>query len=372
VTTTLLFGELRGGRITDTLDVTGCTWSQVGNDAGSISQVVVPGHEVAKKLKGVMFTARSFLAVDVDGRLQEAGPVWSLAWNDEAQTLTIGAAGLWSLFDHRKVLPALAAGQTVATGGDLGDTTFGGTDLGGIGQALVIQAWNWVGGDLPIVFPGYNAGDRTETWYGWQLANVGDQLRQLTKRADNAPDIRFRPDYTADKLSVQWFYEAGSEDAPLLTQTGDDWYFDQTVEKSPVLNISTDEDGTQMGMRAWVTGNGSEADILMSTAYDPALIDAGWPLLEVDEADSTITDPGTLDDHSANLLQRSARPPVAWKVVVQASAAREVLAGHYARVIPKTDHAWLPAGETFLRVASKSGDLTHKVTLTMYPIEDVF
>jgi hypothetical protein len=368
VTTTLLFGDLRGGRIYDTLDVTGCSWEQVANDAGSITSVTVEAHEVRRKLKGQMFTASSFLAVDVDGRLQEAGPVWSLGWDDEAQQLGIGAAGLWSLFDHRTVLPVLAADARVQDA----VTTVSGTDLGGIGRALVAQALTHAGGDLPLVLPDPPPGDRTESWYGWQLAKVGDQIRQLTQRADNAPDIRFRPDYTADRLGVQWFYEAGTEAAPLLTQAGDDWYFDQTVAKSPVLNINTDEDGTQMGMLAWATGNGSEADILLSHWYDPTLVDAGWPLLEVYEADSTVEDQGTLDDHAQNLAGRSARPPVAWKVVVKASAAREVLAGHYARVVVRDDHPWLPGGETFLRVAKKSGDLTDKVTLTMYPILDTF
>jgi hypothetical protein len=368
VTTTLLFGDLRGGRIHDTLDVTGCGWEQVANDAGTITQTVVEAHEVRRKLKGQMFTAKSFLAVDVDGRLQEAGPVWSLAWNDVNRQLTIGAAGLWSLFDHRSVLPVITdPTQTVQQQ----VTQVAGTDLGGIGRALVSQAMTHLGGDLPLVLGADTIGDRTETFYGWQLAKIGDQVRQLTTR-EGGPDIRFRPDYTSDRLGVQWFYEAGTEDSPLLTQAGDDWYFDQTVPRSPVLNIDTDEDGTQMGMLAWATGNGSEADILMAHWSDLTLIGEGWPLLEVFEADSTVEDQDVLDEHAQNLAERSARPPVAWKVAVKGSAAREVLAGHYARVIVKNDHPWLPAGETFLRVAKKSGDLTDKVTLTMYPILDTF
>jgi hypothetical protein len=368
VTTTLLFGDLRGGRITDTLDVTGCSWSQVANDAGTITQVVVQGHEVrAKKLRAAAPTARSFLAVDVDGRLQEAGPIWSRSWDDEAQTLTLGASGLWSLFDHRKVLPAL----DVYTG-RVQDAVMstGNFDLGSIAHSLVGQAMSHVGGDLPLVLEDFRAGTHTETWYGWQLLKVGDQIRQLTQR-ENGPDIRFRPDYTTDKLGMQWFLETGTEDEPLLTQAGDDWFFDATVSRSPVLNINTDEDGTQQGMRSWATGNGSEADILIGTAYDPTLIDQGWPLLEVDESDSTVLDQDTLDSHAAALVQRSARPIEAWKVQVTAASAREVLAGHYARVVVPEGHAYLPGGEAFLRVQSKAGDLTTKVTLTMYPIAEV-
>jgi hypothetical protein len=370
VTTTLIFGDLRSGRIVDTLDVTGCSWQQVKNDAGAIDGVTVEAHEVAAKaLRAAAPATRAFLAIDVDGRLQEAGPIWSRVWDDKAYQLTLGASGLWSIFDHRKVLPVLAG--TVATGADLGSTTVAGTDLGGIARALVAQALTHVGGDLPLVLPPAASGTRTETFPGWKLQWVGDQLRELTRREVSAPDIRFRPRYTADRLGVEWVMEHGSEDQPLLAQAGEDWFFDASVPKGPVVNIHTDDDATIMAQRAWVTGEGSEEDTLVATAYNPALIDAGWPLLEADEARSTVSQQGTLQGHAENLRDRSARPIEVWKVVVRAEAAAEVLAGDYCRVIPERNHPWLPAGEAYMRVKSKSGDLGDNVTLVMYAVAAV-
>lgn len=365
VRTTLLFGDLRTGRITDTLDATTCNWTQVNNDAGAVDQVVVPEREVRRKdLRRTARAARTFLAVDIDGRIQQFGPIWSRTWDDERQQLTLGAAGLWSLFDHRKVLPVLAAGQRVQDA----VTTVSGTDLGGIGQYLVAQAMAHVGGNLPVILPELRAGDRTETFYGWELLDVGDQIRQLTKRETAAPDIRFRPRYTADRLGIEAVMETGTEDTPLLTQIGDDWYFDTTVPKSPVLNISTDEDATVMGQRAWVTGSGQEQDVRIGTAYDPTQVNDGYPLLEVEEMRSNVIEQATLDGHAENLRDRSARPIEIWKVTVRAEAAVEVLAGDYARVIVPADHAWLPAGEAFMRIKTKSGDLGDTVTLDMYPV----
>lgn len=365
MTTTLLFGDLRTGRIFDTLDATACSWRQVNNDAGSIDGVTVEAHEVRRKsLRSVGMGPRTFLAVDVDGVLQEAGPIWSFPWDDDAQQLTLGAAGLWSLFDHRKALDAFRGNQRVQDSA----ITINGADFGGIGFGLLVDAVNTPGGSLPLQFLLPPPGDRTETFPGWQLLWIGDQLRQLTKR-QNGPDIRFRPRYTTDKLGIEWVYEAGTEDRPQLAQVGDDWFFDASVPRSPVVNIHTDGDATVMGMRAWVTGEGQENDILMATAYDPTLVDAGWPLLEVDDSFSTVSDQETLDGHAENLRDRSARPIEVWKVVVRGDVARDVLAGDYARVIPARGHAWLPDGEAYMRVKSKSGDLGDNVTLEMYAVQ---
>lgn len=367
MTVTVLFGELRSGRITDTLDVTACSWAQENNAPGAVT-VTVPEHVVRElNLRDAAAAARCYLAVDLDGRLQEAGPIWSREWDDNAGQLRLGASGLWSLFDHRFVLSVLRATRPLQEQGfTVTDVT-----LGGLAKTLVQAAIRWTGGDLPIIFgAGTVAGDRQEAFPGWKLLKVGDQLREITQREVAAPDIRFRPRYTADRLGVEWVMETGDEDSPLLTQAGDDWVFDANAPRGPVVSISTDEDATVMGMRAFVTGEGSEADTRMASAYDPALIDAGWPRMEVEEARSSVTDQSTLDGHAANLLHRQARPIETWTVEVRAEAAVEVLAGHYARVVPHRKSAWLGrSGEAYMRIKTKAGGLEGNVRLTMYPVQ---
>ncbi|TFV91412.1 hypothetical protein [Blastococcus sp. CT_GayMR16] len=367
-TITVLYGDLRTGRIIDSLDVTGCSWAQVLNDAGAVDSVTVEEHEVrAKNLRYTAPAAKTFLAVDVDGQIQEAGPIWSRGWDDSGNgLLTLGAAGLWSLFDHRKVLPVLNPAVRVQ------DMNLGaaGTDLAGIAIVLLMQAMAHVGGNLPLILPAPLAGTRTEVFPGFQLLWLGEQLRQITAR-ENGPDIRFRPRYTADKLGIEWVMEAGTEIAPLLTQAGDDHYFDRTVPSTPVVNVITDEDATVMGQRAWVTGEGQAEGTLIATDYDGTQIDDGYPLLEVDEARSSVTDQDTLDGHAVNLRTRSARPIERWKVIVRAEAARGVLAGDFARVVNRQGHAWLPDGESFMRVERKTGDLGGDVTLEMYELAAV-
>lgn len=368
MTTTLLYGELRTGRITGAINVTGCSWAQTLNDGGAIDQVTVPEDVVRRlRLRQNAQAGRHFLAVEQDTVIREGGPIWSRVWDWRRQQLTLGAGGLWSLWDHRKVIPVLAAGQKVQKA----TTTVNGTDLGGIARALVAQAMTHTGGDVPVVLPAERTGTRTETFPGWKLLDVGDQLRELTKRETAAPDIAFVPRRRGDDPRyLEWVLEAGTEAAPQLAQVGADWVFDTTAPRGPVLGVGTDEDATAMGQRGWVTGGGHEEDVLIGTAYDPRLVDAGWPLLEVEESRASVEQQATVDGHSASLVRRSARPVEVWTVTVRADAARQVRPGHYARVVTRGD-AWIPDGEHRMRVRRVAGDLDDDVTLHMYPLQAV-
>jgi hypothetical protein len=166
--------------------------------------------------------------------------------------------------------------------------------------------------------------------------------------------------------------ETGTETAPQLVQAGRDWVFDHTARRSDVVRISTDEDATVMGQRAFAIGAGMERAQLIRRATDTRLLDAGWPLLEVDELRSNVEVAGTLQGHADKLLARSARPIEAWDVTVRAAAAAEVLPGDTCRVVPKRANAWLGrVGERRMRVARKAGGLGEDVTLTMYPLEAI-
>jgi hypothetical protein len=367
VTTRVLFGDLRTGRIFGEIDVTGSSWAQTLNAAGSIDQVVVPDDVIARlALRRTAQAARSFLAVELDDWVQEAGPIWSRSYDWVQGQLTLGAAGLWSLFDHRKVIPVLAAGQKVQSV----KTVLTGADLGEIARALVAQAISWTGGNLPLVLPAARPGStNTETFLGWQLLTLSDQLTQLTQRAAAAPDIRFQPQRNpSDGRFMQWVMQTGTGAAPQLSQVGDDWVFDTTAPRGPVLGIATDEEGTAMGSRGWTTGNGTDEDTIIGTAYDSTLVDAGWPLLEQENQHSEVEVQATVDGYAAQLVGRAARPVEVWKVTVTAAAAREVLAGDYAQVVTK-NHPWLGSGTTRMRVQKKSGDLTDRVVLDMYPLQ---
>jgi hypothetical protein len=366
VTLRILGGELRTGRITTVIPVTDAQWTDTLNAPGTVDQVIVPEAVVRDlDLRHTLPPGRSFLAFEEDDRIRQAGPLWSRTWNWREGKATLGAAGLWSIFDHRMVVPVLAAGLRVQNR----TVTIGGTDLGGIARGLVATALGHTGGNLPVVLPAAPAGSNTESFPGWKLYTVGDQLKELTQRETGAPDIAFIPRRRGDDPTfLEWVMRAGTATQPLLTQTGPDWILDTTTRRSPVLGISTDEDATQMGMRSWVTGSGQETDLLMAWRQDNTLLDLGWPLLEVEESRSTVEQQATLDGHADALLARSARPVETVKVTVRRQAAAEIRPGDYAQIITAAD-PWLGTTDQRMRIRQLSGDLTDQVTLDMYPTE---
>lgn len=368
VTTSLLIGETITGKITHTLTgrecPTGLRWTSVLNNSGSIDSVTIPEAVVRKyNLRQATHGARCFLAVEQDGRIKQAGPIWSRTWDWEKGELTLGAAGLWSLMDKRVVyredLTVINAPVTL-TG-----------SLGGIAVGLVSQMVNHNPPftNLPIVLPAVESGTNTETFQPWELSRYGEQLRQITRRATDAPDIRFQARRTAaDIRKVEWVMEVGTATVPSLSQGGPDWVFDASAPKSSVRGISTDEDATGMATAVWVSGTGMEADMKRVRAFDDGtLLNNGWPFLEVDESHSTVDDYPTLTGHAKNLQRRSGRPIEVFKVQVSASAAAEVLPGDYCRVITKGD-PWLGDMDRAMRVKSVSGDLSEVLTLEMFPL----
>jgi len=370
----VLIGEFKSGRIITTLtsgDVTGLRWSDELNAAGSITGVTIPEPVVRKyHLREHTHGWRNFLAVEVDGRIVQAGPVTSRTWDWESGTLTLGAAGLWAYLDRVKVRISPLAAPIQRN-----SLTIAGKSLGGIARGLVAQLLTFYYTQLPIVLPPDEAGDHEETFPMWKLLTYGEQIRQITQRAVDAPDVRFVPRRKAgDPRFLEWVMQVGTDLTPQLFQAGPDWVFDTTAPKSPVLGISTDEDPTEMAQRVYLTGYGQEEDILMVMREDNSLLERGWPRTDADDAHHTVERLNTLAGHAEALLARRARPIEVWRLTVRArrddgrpGIGWEVMAGDYCQVTTKGD-AWIPDGTRTMRVKTVTGDLSDNLTLEMYPM----
>lgn len=368
----IICGELRTGKILTTVPCVSASWSVVYRDAGQIACDVpldALSEADAAELVGYLDPARCFLAVRVGDLIVEAGPIWRHDWDDDTGILKVTGAGLWSLFDHRKVMKVLATGEKPAAT----SLSWSGWSLATIAKRLVETAMSHTGGSLPLVLPADEAGGHERTYPGHLLKGLGEALRDLTK-VIGGPDLDFAPRLTADRLGIEWVMRAGTEAQPLLSQSGQDWRWDTTVPRSGLSGLSVTRDATGLGYRAWVPGSGMEQGLPIAMREDLAATGAGYPLLEVEESYSSVTEQATLDAHAAALVARSVRPWVTWKWDAELSGppiVAEVRPGDWALVNVPAYHRYLRAlsvtGQYRTRVLGISGDLSHVVKITAAP-----
>src|SRR5690606_16860233 len=180
--------------------------------------------------------ARCFLAVVEGDRVLEAGPIWSHSSNADTRRLTIRAAGLGSLWDHRVVMKVLATGENPAET----SLSWSGLSLATIAKRLVQTAMAHAGGALPLDLPADVAGTDERTYPGYELASLGQRLEELMGVIDG-PDIAFRPYLAEDRLGIRWRMVTGD---PLLTQPGADWTWDTSTVHGATTGLSIDRDAT--------------------------------------------------------------------------------------------------------------------------------
>lgn len=380
----VFIGDLRTGKITTRFPAASATWQQVLNAPGTLGATLNIGANefAALDIYHAAAPAKAYLAIQYDQTILAAGPIWGHQYSRSAGTLTLSAAGMWSLFDHRLVMPVLA--QPVAIGAAQAAVTSYPTSqnksLGDIAAALVAQAQAHVGGSVPIVAPaaqGTTPGN-TRTYYGYDLATYGQRLTELTG-VINGPEIRFQPRIKAtDPTSIEWALQVGSPAQPLLVQGGSDWYFDASVPQSMVSDISVDISGAAMGTRAWIVGSGSQAGVMLSEQDSTTLTSVGYPLLEVvDRSHTNDSNQSDLDGYAAQLLAQTARPATVIKVKVRNDGAPlngsggptlgSYTAGDYVQLVIGAD-PYLPAGVRRARILQIDGDLGFECTVTLNTI----
>lgn len=369
-------GTLIDGQITTELPVVfgQSSWQLVMDDAGTLSVVAALSDPTVRALG--LYTsaepARCFLALsymDADGTetFLEAGPVWTHSYDGNTRQLTIRASGLWSLWDHRMVIPVLAVGQSPSSV----TTTYSSLSLGTIAKRLVALAQTHTGGSVPVVFPGDETGTNTRTYAGYEMDKVGDMLRNLTG-VEGGPEIQFVPRrQETDATRLEWVMRVGTTEAPLLSQMGADWIWDLTAVRSSASGLQVTRDGSAMTGTQWVQGAGTDVSTLFGQATDSTLIDAGFPLLEAidtshsGEAGASVQ--ATLDGYAAEDLARTNRPKETWTITVQRDETPTVGSyqiGDWVSLTVASDY-YVPDGTYRSRITSISGDDTNQVQVAL-------
>jgi hypothetical protein len=369
-----LVGELKTGRVTGSLPLVDSSWSIVMDDAGTMSGTLTMASPDVQRLNprasaepGRCFLAAVWSGPSGDDVILDAGPIWTWNYSGSDKRLRIGAAGLWSYYDHRKVLGVL----TSVGGAPAVTYTTGPTSLGTVAKRLVALAHTHTNGSLPIVLPDDVTGTETRSYPGSELGWVGQKLRELTQE-DAGPEIAFVPRFLgSDERFIEWVMQVGTPDEPLLVQSGSDWTWDMSVPASNVADFNVDIDGTGLASRAWAAGAASGENRLIEYRDDTTLTASGWPLLEVEtDATDTVTTAAQLASLARQAVTAARLPVESWTLTAKTRSEPtpgKVRPGHWARVHLGDAHPLLGGGEYRGRITQVSGGDGESMQLQFQP-----
>lgn len=373
-------GDLLTGREYRAVELVDTSWSAVFDDADTLSgqfnlRTIDPRtrDRIWRDARSEAAPTKSYLACEWiapsgAATMLAAGPIWTHSYSDDSGVLSINAAGMESYFDHRKLIPMLAANQGV----EEVETLLNGS-LALIAKRLVQQARTHTGGNVPIVFPADSilTGASVEReWPGYELSNLGEEIRQLSA-ADNGPEIQFVPRRRSDDPRfIEWVMTIGTPATRnQITQRGNPWLLDRTTKSGPISKADVTVDGTKMGDRAWAAGSGSGTGRVIALGEGNTLRGFGYPLLEVEtRATDTVDQAGTLDAFAVESLAKASRPAETISLTVNASAfwriAESARPGDMATLRIGPEHGYLNAGDHNVRILDIKGSGEYQLTIS--------
>jgi hypothetical protein len=375
-----LLADLRTNAITAEIPLTGVRISTKLGAAGTMSGT----WNIAQSWDGgdpygLTRPARTAIYALRDGRPIFGGLVWTSDC-DDGGSVSLGAADFWSYFDHRRVVPLLSSGSPPVTEVANLDVSFVQVDQNEIARQLVAIAQSHNGGDIGIVPDTANSGVlRDRTWHGYELADVGQALKQLSE-VEGGPDIQFTVGANLDDLGRPIrLMRIGT---PNLGQVGSPFVFESGAA---ILSYRFPSDGTRMATRAYALGEGSERGAIIAVAEDADTIANGWPLLESDANYSTVTEAATLQAHAVADRYAGRLPVVLPTITVAGDGSNrfgqrvwastgEYQVGDQARVVIKDrffSGDGLDAVFRLVEIAMSPGDDGVETnTLTLSPVSD--
>lgn len=360
---------LDGRRIKIFPDVLSGSWSEKLNTAAALS-CTVPLYDPTVQRMDLYNTAtpgKTFLAAVVGDTVLAAGPIWQHDYGQTSrgETLTLTAAGMWSYFDHRVLIPVLAGRLPSDPTTDTNLTS----SLQGIARYYVEQAQSWTGGNVPVILPTEITGTNVRNEAGSSLAMVGSRLRDLTGVIDG-PDIKFAPRFNTDRDGFEWVMQIGTPTQPLIYGAIQPT-FNVGLPESSVSNLNIRLDGTRLASQGFASGGRISGEVLIAQSTDTSLTDAGYPLLEdVDQVRLTVSELTTVQAYSDELVLAGKTPYMSMTFDHQVSKQPFLSGfnvGDFCKVVV-SDNGYLPDGPYMFRIMARSGDaVTDKVSLVLEP-----
>lgn len=352
-----LFADLLTNSILAELPITGVNFTQQLNTSGTFTGHLLLSGVNASDLNVSAGTipGRTAIYVDRNGVLVWGGVLWNRQYNSDSQTLTFQAREFESYFDRRKITTT---------------QVFNNVDQLTIANALMNDAQATPSGNIGVITTPVTSGVLvSRTYYGYELKNVYSAIQDLSKQLNGFD------------FNIQVAYDGGGNPTKrlVLSYPKSGTTYSPTSLSAPVFQFPSGnmveyeypEDASIAANTIYALGAGSNEGKLIATATDPALLAAGFPLLEQEANYSDITDATMLGNLATGQIKATAYPPTTLRVVAPPSQNPEFgtyVIGDECRIII-TDNRFPNTLDAIYRLVALSvtpgEDGPERITLTL-------
>ena len=352
-----LFADLLTNEILAELPITGVNFTQQLNTSGTLTgRLLLSGINATDlNVSAGTIPGRTAIYVDRNGILVWGGVLWNRQYNSDSQTLTFQAREFESYFDRRKITTT---------------QVFNNVDQLTIANALMNGAQATPSGDIGVITTPATSGVLvSRTYYGYELKNVYAAIQDLSRQLNGFD------------FNIQVAYDGGGNPTKrlVLSYPKSGTTYSPTSLSAPVFQFPSGnmveyeypEDASIAANTIYALGAGSNEGKLIATATDPALLAAGFPLLEQEANYSDITDATMLSSLATGQIKATAYPPTTLRVVAPPSQNPEFgtyVIGDECRIII-TDNRFPNTLDAIYRLVALSvtpgEDGPERITLTL-------
>lgn len=289
-------------------------------------------------------------------------------WNEDEQTLSLSAKGIWGSWLTRTIIAPTTARTAALIVNDADgfpvvnpalSVAYTGFSLGTIGKKLVAQRLAWPGAPTVFDLPADELGthDRTDYLFA-NMKTIASALTDLTN-VDNGPDFAFDAQRASDGLTLRYIMRHGSEARPRIGTDVGVW---SLGPGSPITGLTFKDSPERLGSAVWMSAGRTGGKVLISRALNDQLIAAGYPPMDlVDTSHGDVTTQALLDSYAAELFNTSSQLTRDVSFSVRGDASPRL--GQYRP--GDTVSLDVPSSHPFLsdmpiRITSMSGDETGK------------
>ena len=287
-----------------------------------------------------------------------AGPITAPP-DEYVESLSFSVSGIRAIFEYRIALAEDFSSSEI-NALRKSKLVYKDISLAGIAQDLVRKGMAKRGGSLPIRIvtpPGPGNHARTYDGYDVQNNNIDKRLSELSD-VIGGPDIMFYPEWVdGSRQLIRWAMRTGTPGYAAISQS---WtmVIDAGAPEPQVSELSMNVDGSHYGTRAYTTGTGQGAGLLVRIHDAVGLLEDSHPLLETVTSYPSVSRGETLSDYART--HTSIRPRVELHATIDITDVRspygQWLVGHNAIVKPGPWHT-IHDVEKPLRILRMAGDL---------------